>query len=111
MELHPGLKDVRRPAALMYAYIVLSLLLGIRTEEVRAQCWQHVDLVGDPDAVPPFPPHVAVWRFVRLYSETKTERSRRTLALPRLTVEALDALLESQADERAAAGKDGRTPG
>jgi hypothetical protein len=28
MELRPGLKDVRRPAALMYAYIVLSLLVG-----------------------------------------------------------------------------------
>jgi hypothetical protein len=27
LELHPGLKDVRRPAALMYAYIVLSLLV------------------------------------------------------------------------------------
>jgi hypothetical protein len=29
MELRPGLKDVRRPAALMHAYIVLSLLAGI----------------------------------------------------------------------------------
>ena len=36
MELRPGLKDVRRPAALMHAYIVLSLLVGIRTEEARA---------------------------------------------------------------------------
>jgi integrase len=35
MELRPGLKDVRRPAALMHAYIVLSLLTGIRTEEAR----------------------------------------------------------------------------
>src|SRR6201989_3687522 len=33
MELRPGLKDVRRPAELMHAYIVLSLLVGIRTEE------------------------------------------------------------------------------
>ena len=36
MELRPGLKDVRRPAELMYAYIVLSLLAGLRTEEARA---------------------------------------------------------------------------
>ena len=36
MELRPGLRDVRRPAALMYAYIVLSLLAGIRTEEAQA---------------------------------------------------------------------------
>jgi len=103
MELHPGLKDVRRPAALMYAYIVLSLLLGIRTEEARALCWQHVDLDGDPDAVPPVPPHVAVWRSVRVHGETKTERSRRTLAIPRLAVEALRALRENQAHERAVA--------
>src|SRR5215471_15711343 len=39
MELRPGLKDVRRPAELMHAYIVLSLLTGIRTEEARALRW------------------------------------------------------------------------
>jgi len=55
MELRPGLKDVRRPAALMHAYIVLSLLAGIRTEEARALHWTHVNLDGDPDATPPVP--------------------------------------------------------
>ncbi len=100
MELHPGLKDVRRPAELMYAYIVLSLLCGIRTEEARALRWRHVDLDGDPAANPPMPPHVAVWRSVRVHGETKTERSRRTLGLPQLAVEALRALVDSQADER-----------
>jgi integrase len=60
MELHPGLKDVRRPATLMHAYIVLSLLVGVRTEEARALGWQHVNLDGDPQAKPPVPPHVAV---------------------------------------------------
>jgi integrase len=39
MELRPGLKDVRRPAELMHAYITLSLLCGLRTEEARALCW------------------------------------------------------------------------
>ena len=82
MELRPGLKDVRRPAALMHAYIVLSLLCGLRTEEARALRWAHVDLDGDLEARPPVPPHVAVWRSVRTHGETKTERSRRTLALP-----------------------------
>jgi hypothetical protein len=52
MELRPGLKDVRRPAALMHAYIVLSLLCGLRTEEARALRWAHVDLDGDPAARP-----------------------------------------------------------
>src|SRR5215813_1407965 len=103
MELRPGLKDVRRPAALMRAYIVLSLLVGVRTEEARALHWQHVDLDGDPGADPPVPPHVAVWRSVRVHGETKTERSRRTLGLPQMAVEALRALRECQAHEQALA--------
>lgn len=105
MELHPGLKDVRRPAALMHAYIVLSLLCGLRTEEARALRWAHVDLDGDPAAAPPVPPHVAVWRSVRAQGETKTERSRRTLALALAAVQALQAWADCQADERLAAGE------
>ena len=104
MELRPGLKDVRRPAALMHAYIVLSLLCGLRTEEARALRWAHVDLDGDPAARPPVPPHVAVWRSVRAHGETKTERSRRTLGLPAAAVQALRAWSGSQAGERLAAG-------
>jgi hypothetical protein len=50
MELRPGLKDVRRSAELMHAYITLSLLTGLRTEEARALQWAHVDLDGDPAA-------------------------------------------------------------
>jgi integrase len=105
MELRPGLKDVRRPAALMHAYIVLSLLIGVRTEEARALQWDHLDLVGRPDASPIVPPHVAVWRSVRVRGETKTDRSRRTLGLPKMAVEALRALQDSQAHERRLAGK------
>jgi integrase len=105
MELRPGLKDVRRPAELMYAYIVLSLLVGVRTEEARALRWDHVDLEGDTDADPPVPPHVAVWRSVRERGETKTKRSRRTLGLPQMTARALGALRESQAHERAMTGE------
>jgi integrase len=105
MELRPGLKDVRRPAELMYAYIVLSLLVGVRTEEARALRWDHVDLDGDPGARPAVPPHVAVWRSVRVHGETKTQRSRRSLGLPQMAVEALRTLSESQAHERAMAGE------
>jgi integrase len=104
MELRPGLKDVRRPAELMHAYITLSLLCGLRTEEARALRWAHVDLDGDPTASPPVPPHVAVWRSVRAHGETKTERSRRTLALPAAAVQALRAWTGSQAGERHTAG-------
>jgi integrase len=104
MELRPGLKDVRRPAELMYAYIVLSLLAGLRTEEARALRWDHVELDGDPDASPAVPPHVAVWRSVRAHSDTKTERSRRTLGLPQAAADALRELHASQAREQAEAG-------
>jgi len=104
MELRRGLKDVRRPAALMYAYIVLSLLCGIRTEEARALRWTHVDLDGDPAARPPVPPHIAVWRSVRSHGGTKTDRSRRTLALPAAAVHALRTWSGLQAGERLAAG-------
>jgi integrase len=105
MELRPGLKDVRRPAELMHAYIVLSLLCGLRTEEARALRWAHVDLDGDPAARPPVPPHVAVWRSVRAHGETKTERSRRSLGLPAAAVQALRAWAGSQAGEQLAAGE------
>ena len=111
MELRPGLKDVRRPAELMHAYIVLSLLAGLRTEEARALRWAHVDLDGDPAARPPVPPHVAVWRSVRVHGETKTERSRRTLGLPAAAVQALRAWSGSQAGERLAAGEDWQDTG
>jgi integrase len=66
----------------MHCYIVVSLLTGSRTEELRALTWEHVDLAGDPDAKPAVPPHVAVWRSVRKGGDTKTRKSRRTLALP-----------------------------
>jgi integrase len=53
------------------AYLALSLMTGIRTEEARALTWEHVDLDGDPAADPPVPPHVAVWRSVRAHGDTQ----------------------------------------
>lgn len=50
-----------------------------------------MDLDGDPDAAPPVPPSVQVWRSVRARGDVKTDRSRRTLALPQLAVDALRA--------------------
>lgn len=64
----------------MDACIVLALLTGARTEELRALTWDHVFLKGKPDADPPQPPHIAVWRSVRKTRDTKTRKSRRTLA-------------------------------
>jgi integrase len=88
----------------MYAYVVLSLLTGARPEELRALSWDHVDLVGEPDADPPVPPYVAVWRSVRAGGDTKTRKSRRTLALPQRCVEALKLHRAAQDRERLEAG-------
>jgi integrase len=88
----------------LHAYIVVSLLTGARTEELRALTWDHVDLDGNPEASPPIPPHVAVWRSVRTGGDTKTRKSRRTLALPTRCVDALRDLCVRQDRERAAVG-------
>jgi integrase len=86
------------------AYVVLSLTIGIRTEEARELHWDHVDLDGDPNAARPVPPSVAVWHSVRQGGDTKTARSRRTLALPQAAVQALKEHRKRQAEDRLAAG-------
>ena len=78
-------------ASPLHAYIVVSVLSGARTEEVRALRWRDVDLDGDPDATPPIPPSVSVLRSVRQTGDTKTPRSRRRLAISARVVEALRA--------------------
>ena len=49
----------------LHHYIVVSMLTGARTEELRALRWEHVHLDGRPDANPPAPPFIEVWRSVR----------------------------------------------
>jgi integrase len=88
----------------MGTYIVLSLLTGARTEELRALTWVHVDLDGQPDASPRVPPHLMVWRSVRATGDTKTRKSRRTLALPRRCIDALTAHRQRQTALRTVAG-------
>jgi integrase len=94
----------------MNAYITLCLTTGIRTEEARALTWQYVDF-GDPDTSLPRPASVAVWRSVRATGDTKTQKSRRTLALPRMAADALRAHRERQDKDRATAGRDWQNNG
>ena len=89
--------------ARMHAYIALCLATGIRTEEARALCWEHINF-GDPGGDPPVPASAAVWRSVRADGDTKTDKSRRTLALPQIAVDALLAHKQAQATDRQAAG-------
>jgi integrase len=100
---HPGV----RPGALMNAYITVSLTVGLRTEEVRALRWDHVVArVGDrwlPVTEAGFDHEqlaVLVWRSVRVHGETKTERSRRSLELPKTATAALQEQWVAQQEER-----------
>lgn len=85
----------------IHAYVVVSLLLGMRTEETRALTWERTHL----DEAAGIPPHVEVWRSVRATGDTKTEKSRRTLRLPALAVEALKAQKARQNADRLRAGE------
>src|SRR5689334_13882941 len=80
----------------LHAYIVLCLLTGVRSEEARALTWDHVDLNAST---------ISVWRSVRAHGDTKTNRSRRTLRIPQIAVEALQEQVRRQADERSTAGE------
>ena len=95
---------VKTAADHLHHYIVVSLLTGARTEELRALRWEHVHLDGDPDAIPPVPPFIEVWRSVRKGGETKTRKSRRTLALPERCTEALRGQRGQQVADRLLAG-------
>ncbi|HEY6311417.1 MAG TPA: site-specific integrase [Streptosporangiaceae bacterium] len=97
--------------ARLEAYITLSLLTGLRTEEVRALRWDHVvTWVGgqwEPVSEAGFDHEqlaVFVWRADRAGGDTKTPKSRRTLALPRRCAEALREQRVRQAQDRLAAG-------
>lgn len=102
-----------------HAYVALSLLVGIRTEEARALRWDHVvswvdDSAGwQPVTTAGFDAAstgddryaIYVWRSERHGGDTKTERSRRTLALPQRCVEALRQQMKQQERDRLRAGE------
>jgi integrase len=81
----------------LLAYIVVSLLTGARTEELRALTWSHVDLEATP-------PVIMVWRSVRAGGDTKTRKSRRTLELPQRCADALRLHRDHQDQLRKRAG-------
>ena len=89
-------------ASRLHAFIVLCLLTGVRSEEARALTWEHVDLEAGT---------ILVWRSVRAHGDTKTNRSRPTLKLPEIAVEALRGQRERQDRERAAAESCGMSIG
>jgi integrase len=80
----------------LYAYVVLLLTTGLRPEEGRALRWDHVDLDAGT---------VAVWRSDRAGGDTKTPKSRRTLGLAKIAVDALRQRKKAQATDRLKAGE------
>lgn len=88
----------------IHNFIVVALLTGARTEELRALRWEHVHLERGTEATGWAGSHLEVWRSVRTHGDTKTRRSRRTLALPGRCVEALRAQRIQIAEERQLAG-------
>ncbi|HUY45052.1 MAG TPA: hypothetical protein VMV92_04925 [Streptosporangiaceae bacterium] len=89
----------------IHAYVVLSIMTGVRTEEARALRWDHVvawvdDETGWQPVTEAGFDHerfaVYVWRSVRAHGDTKTEKSRRTLEVPEEVATALRALHKSQ---------------
>ncbi|MEV6821957.1 hypothetical protein AB0M72_24745 [Nocardiopsis dassonvillei] len=79
-----------------YAYLVLSIVTGARTEELRSLTWAQIDTAGEV-------PTIHVWTSVRGDGDTKTRRSRRSLELPTVAVTAVNAHRVTQARERLAA--------
>jgi integrase len=82
-------------SSLLYAYVALSLLAGLRTEELRSLLWRDVALEAGT---------VAVYRSVRASGDTKTPKSRRVLKLPVKAVDALRDHRSRQAADRLKAG-------
>jgi integrase len=80
----------------LHAYVVLLLTTGLRPEEARALRWDHVDLEAGT---------VAVWRSDRAGGDTKTLKSRRTLQLAQIAVDALRQRKVAQAADRLKVGE------
>lgn len=92
---------LRDHARLSFAKVAEFQRRGVvRTEELRALRWDEVHL----DGVSGLPSHVAVWRSVRKGGDTKTRKSRQTLALPQRCIEALHAQRAMQERDRQLAG-------
>jgi integrase len=78
------------------SYAIVAVMTGCRPEELRALTWSHVDLA---DGV------IAVWKSDRHGGDTKTSKSRRTLAIPQRAIQALLRRREQQAQDRAKAAE------
>ncbi|MFF6843163.1 tyrosine-type recombinase/integrase [Streptomyces tanashiensis] len=84
----------------IHPYVVLALLVGVRTEEERPLTWSHVHIDVDGEDRP----HIDAWRSVRRRGETKTRRSKRSLTMPYYAATVLSDHRQRQQDDCAASG-------
>ncbi|MEU8804791.1 tyrosine-type recombinase/integrase [Spirillospora sp. NPDC048819] len=89
------LSTAQDPQHRLGAYVILAIVSGLRTEELRALTWADVDLKEKV---------VYVLRSDREGGDTKTKRSRRGIAVADMAVDALTALRKRQAAEKLQAG-------
>ncbi|MGA5067602.1 site-specific integrase [Streptomyces exfoliatus] len=89
-----------RQGSWIHAYVVLALLVGVRTEEERPLTWSHVHIDTDGDDRP----YVDVWRSVRKKGETKTRKSKRSLTMPHHAAVVLTRHRQTQQEECDASG-------
>ncbi|MFI9004104.1 tyrosine recombinase XerC [Streptomyces sp. NPDC053541] len=91
-----------RQGTWIHAYVVLALLVGVRTEEERPLTWAHVHIDTEGEERP----YIDVWRSVRKRGETKTRKSRRSLTMPHHAAVVLTHHRQRQQEECAARGED-----
>ncbi|GAA4096519.1 site-specific integrase [Actinomadura miaoliensis] len=89
------LRTAQDPQHRLGAYVILAIVSGLRTEELRALTWADVDLKKKV---------VYVLRSDREGGDTKTKKSRRGVAVADMAVDALTALRKRQAAEKLQAG-------
>ncbi|WP_433462702.1 tyrosine-type recombinase/integrase [Spirillospora sp. CA-128828] len=89
------LREAQGPQHRLGAYVILAIVSGLRTEELRALTWADVDLKEKV---------VYVLRSDREGGDTKTKKSRRGIAVADMAVDALTAHRKRQAAEKLAAG-------
>lgn len=92
---HAVLAEAAKPEHRLGAYVILAIVTGLRTEELRKLTWSAVDLDSAT---------LYVLRSERHREETKTPLSRRGLGIAHIGVEALRALKARQAAEKLRAG-------
>ncbi|MEU5879466.1 site-specific integrase [Spirillospora sp. NPDC047279] len=89
------LRSAQDPQHRLGAYVILAVVTGLRTEELRALTWNNVDLKKKV---------VYVLRSDRDGGDTKTKKSRRGFTMADNAVDALKALRKRQAAEKLEAG-------